>query len=161
MRIFVFVTYSIGNRCHISPVSPLNPPFNVRIMYCILCWYISSQKYKMTFNNSSVNSSPLSPPQYSIITKSSTSSISFLFSSDFILPQMFFQVFQYCVQRLSRKTKITYCNDSRSLLVSSHETLKPCASDEAGVYHHLYLCFFHSIRPKFKYSRTPNIPMCC
>ena len=76
----------MGNKCHISPAFTLNLPPNVSIKCGVLYRHLSSQKYKIPFNGSSCNSSPLSPPQYSIMTNTVRSLISFLCFSYFILP---------------------------------------------------------------------------
>ena len=87
MGIFSLATLIMGNKCQLSPVYPLNFSFNVIIVCGILCQLVSSQKHNITFNGSSCTSSPCNIPQYSMITNTSRSSISFLCSSEFILNQ--------------------------------------------------------------------------
>ena len=87
--IFVLVKFAIGNSFHLSPVSPLNPPFSVIIIWGFLCWQVYPQRGKNPFKESSGTYSSLSPSQYSIITNTDRSSISFLCYSDYVIPQYY------------------------------------------------------------------------
>ena len=89
MGIFVLVTSAMGNKCYLYPISNFKLLFNVSIMCVVLCRCVYSQKDKMPFNNISSTYSPLSPPQYPMIPKTTKSCIYFLFSSEFILPQYY------------------------------------------------------------------------
>ena len=156
MEILVLVTSTMGNKNHLSPVSPFKNPFNMRILFGFLCRQISSKKY-MSFNNSSGASSLLNQPQHSMITNTSRSLIYFLCSSEFFLPQYSYKSSSIAFSACPGKPKFFLLILLLRFLfllmnLSNHVPLVGLV-----FYQHISICDCKNTRPKSQDSITPNI----